>query len=278
MGLVLRDLLGEPDGCPMFGLWMNQLYPISAKSLGIRLAMSRDYQYEPLVSPDAVRILVLDPAVDTSAPLMGSMVQLRRLKEISKLHGQRSYSAMSYTWGEPNFCEQLIIHSDDELDVSCLAISMTVKDMLLQLRRPHKHRHLWIDAICLNQKDGDEKAQQIPLMGEIYTQADKVHIWLGPNVGDETARVFAFLRVLGPSPGSPKLEVILKTIFGGANIGLARQLLRASVVLQTVVSPRGCARPLWYHTLRPLPDRLSSFCPGLPPFTENALGWEEIRS
>jgi hypothetical protein len=74
---------------------------------------------------------------------------------------------------------------------------MTVKDMLLQLRRPHKHRYLWIDAICLNQKDGDEKAQQIPLMGEIYSQADKLHIWLGPDDGEEMARVFAFLHVLG---------------------------------------------------------------------------------
>ncbi|PMD44844.1 heterokaryon incompatibility [Hyaloscypha variabilis F] len=39
--------------------------------------------------------------------------------------------------------------------------------------------HLWVDAICINQKDDVEKATQISLMKEIYSFAEEVVIWLG---------------------------------------------------------------------------------------------------
>ncbi|KAJ3493563.1 hypothetical protein NLG97_g4653 [Lecanicillium saksenae] len=39
---------------------------------------------------------------------------------------------------------------------------------------------LWIDGICINQDDAAEKAEQVAMMGKIYSQAEKVVIWLGP--------------------------------------------------------------------------------------------------
>ncbi|KAB5528080.1 heterokaryon incompatibility protein-domain-containing protein [Coniochaeta sp. 2T2.1] len=42
----------------------------------------------------------------------------------------------------------------------------------------------WIDAICIDQDNKDEKAQQIPMMGEIYSSAARVLGWLGPNRTD----------------------------------------------------------------------------------------------
>ena len=40
-------------------------------------------------------------------------------------------------------------------------------------------RYLWIDAVCINQSNIPEKQLQIPLMGEIYSQASLVagHIY-----------------------------------------------------------------------------------------------------
>jgi len=43
---------------------------------------------------------------------------------------------------------------------------------------------IWVDAICINQGSGTSKEkddEQIPLMGEIYSRATTVHIWLGPD-------------------------------------------------------------------------------------------------
>jgi hypothetical protein len=42
-------------------------------------------------------------------------------------------------------------------------------------------RVVWIDALCINQKDDLEKAQQVQLMRQIYSLAQNVVIWLGKN-------------------------------------------------------------------------------------------------
>jgi hypothetical protein len=45
---------------------------------------------------------------------------------------------------------------------------------------------MWIDAICINQQDLGERAQQVQLMGSIYTGAARVVVWLGPEEDDST--------------------------------------------------------------------------------------------
>jgi hypothetical protein len=74
-------------------------------------------------------------------------------------------------------------------------ITPNVDYMLRHLRHPIKQRCLWIDAICLNQADNAEKSVQVQLMGDIYRQVRKVHIWLG-DADATVARVWSFLRTL----------------------------------------------------------------------------------
>lgn len=40
---------------------------------------------------------------------------------------------------------------------------------------------MWIDAICINQMDLNERAQQVQLMAEIYRKASLVVVWLGED-------------------------------------------------------------------------------------------------
>jgi hypothetical protein len=40
---------------------------------------------------------------------------------------------------------------------------------------------LWIDAICINQKDTAERNEQVKQMGKIYKFAERVIVWLGPE-------------------------------------------------------------------------------------------------
>jgi hypothetical protein len=39
----------------------------------------------------------------------------------------------------------------------------------------------WVDALCINQDDAQEKAHQVGMMGSIYSNATYTYIWLGPN-------------------------------------------------------------------------------------------------
>ena len=44
---------------------------------------------------------------------------------------------------------------------------------------------LWVDSICIDQSNVEEKAQQIVLMPEIFNNAWSVTIWLGENKTSE---------------------------------------------------------------------------------------------
>ncbi|KAK3375043.1 heterokaryon incompatibility protein-domain-containing protein [Podospora didyma] len=50
---------------------------------------------------------------------------------------------------------------------------------LRRIRRPSVVRNLWVDAICIDQRNNREKDSQWPLMRNIYEQAEQVCVWLG---------------------------------------------------------------------------------------------------
>lgn len=89
-----------------------------------------------------------------------------------------TFEALSYTWGVGEASEKVICGG------STLPIGSNLFDALRHLRYPtEKPRYLWVDAICLNQKDSQEKGHQIKNMFTIYTKAKRVVAWLGN--GDE---------------------------------------------------------------------------------------------
>jgi hypothetical protein len=79
-----------------------------------------------------------------------------------------------------------------EESIRSIAIGKNLSDFLLQLndRRCRKNHFpqpsvsLWIDAVCINQNDKAEQASQIPLMGDIYSTAEEVIVWLGKDESD----------------------------------------------------------------------------------------------
>ena len=84
-----------------------------------------------------------------------------------------AYEALSYTWGS--------IHSVGSITLNDTPFHVTknLNAALRDLRLPHTTRVVWIDAICINQADNDERGEQVQLMREIYTQAKEVIVWVG---------------------------------------------------------------------------------------------------
>ena len=68
-------------------------------------------------------------------------------------------------------------------------------DALIRLRDVEKSRTLWIDAICINQCDLQERSQQVGIMRQIYKRSKKTLVWLGPETGD-TAKAFELIPYL----------------------------------------------------------------------------------
>jgi hypothetical protein len=86
-----------------------------------------------------------------------------------------SFTAMSYTWGNPTANKAI------EIDGHIFKTTASVYEMLLHIEHGI---WLWIDALCINQADFDERATQVKLMGSIYSMANRVVIWLGPASED----------------------------------------------------------------------------------------------
>ncbi|KAI5861658.1 heterokaryon incompatibility protein-domain-containing protein [Durotheca rogersii] len=80
--------------------------------------------------------------------------------------------ALSYVWGNEEDPKSIYV------DNRPFPVTVNLHDILLGLRYQHATRTIWIDAICINQSDPQEKAHQIRLMHNIYSKARKTTIWL----------------------------------------------------------------------------------------------------
>jgi len=74
-----------------------------------------------------------------------------------------------------------------------LTVPPTLAAALRSLRYPRKSRYLWVDAICINQADKDDKAAQIGVMYTIFHKASRVVAWLGEEIS-ATSTAFRLLH------------------------------------------------------------------------------------
>ncbi|KAI1496814.1 heterokaryon incompatibility protein-domain-containing protein [Biscogniauxia marginata] len=120
-----------------------------------------------------IRLLDLHPAPDHEALIECSM-------RVVRLEDQPAYEALSYTWGNKGAGQSII------LDGVVFPVFENLEAALRRLRRPRKTRTLWIDAVCINQDDIEERGAQVKLMRDVYEMATQVNIWLGePTSGAE---------------------------------------------------------------------------------------------
>ncbi|GAW17767.1 hypothetical protein ANO14919_072340 [Xylariales sp. No.14919] len=95
-----------------------------------------------------------------------------------------SFEALSYCWGEAQPEEEIYVHVVDTAQSSSYDATMSIRPNLAtalkHLRDPTSSRTLWIDALCINQRDLVETNRQVARMGSIYALATRVVAWLGP--------------------------------------------------------------------------------------------------
>ncbi|GAP92621.2 putative HET domain-containing protein [Rosellinia necatrix] len=202
------------------------------------------FSYPPLPGGDALRLLTLK-AGGFYDPLQGDLVPIA-------FSAKPKYLALSYTWGDPT-SKQLGLpvtftklvaaatgnNSDNEELTECQ------KEAILELNGhgvPIKHNlalalhyirsashplTIWVDAVCINQADIDERNSQVALMALIYSRAAAVVTWLGLN-GPE---VMGALQGLGED-GGIKAAMAMKDVY---ELGNSKEL--ASWFAEYTASP-----------------------------------------
>ncbi|KAJ0326573.1 hypothetical protein COL5a_006759 [Colletotrichum fioriniae] len=95
--------------------------------------------------------------------------------EIVDIEHAPPYEALSYTWGKPMEQPRDYIWMQ-----GCpMPIKPNLEDALRSLRLPNQVRRLWVDALCIDQSDLDERARQVQYMRLVYKHAARVIVWLG---------------------------------------------------------------------------------------------------
>ncbi|KAE8443190.1 hypothetical protein EG329_002289 [Mollisiaceae sp. DMI_Dod_QoI] len=121
-----------------------------------------------------VRVLNIAPGTGTE------MVECQ-LQHVKLGDPTIQYRALSYTWG-PRHRLQVI-----RLNGKLIHVTAGLEAALRRLRLPNQVQKLWVDALCINQKDSTERSHQVLKMGQIYLHATEVCIWLGK--GTRTSRL-----------------------------------------------------------------------------------------
>jgi hypothetical protein len=109
--------------------------------------------------------------------------------DIGKDSGEVEFEALSYCWGDGS--EKPWIVCDEHV----VAIGVNLVEALFYLRVEGEDRSIWVDALCINQEDLNERSIQVAEMARIYQRAQRVIAFIGPEMGwEETA--FTFLHEL----------------------------------------------------------------------------------
>jgi hypothetical protein len=144
------------------------------------------YSYSlPSLGSDSIRLLRLMPNEDVNAPIQCRLhnYPLQKLDE-----GTHLYEALSYVWGGSDTPQSVFI------DQCGLPVTVNLYNALSRLRDRAFERILWVDSICINQADEQEKEHQIQSMAKIYGQANRVIVYLG-EAADDSDQALEDIRV-----------------------------------------------------------------------------------
>ncbi|KAF3052477.1 hypothetical protein E8E11_010558 [Didymella keratinophila] len=139
--------------------------------------------YTPLDNTqNEIRLLNILPINEDSA-------RVCCLMDTHCLDDELVYSALSYTWGAENIARGVIVVNDHSA-----LVTKNLSDALHRLRDDGVHK-VWVDAICIDQGNKQEKAHQVQKMGMIYRMASTVLSWIGPEDEDSDRGMQVMSRI-----------------------------------------------------------------------------------
>lgn len=172
--------------------------------MGSSIVPSKAYQHSKFTSATSIRLVRLMASAPNDI--------LRCEIDIVDIEDDLSYEAVSYVWGTTENMPSIQIsclHGDSKLE-----IPINLRGALRRFRHPSSTRTLWVDSICINQKDIKERSQQVRLMGQIYRKASTILIWFGENDDDgKTAKACSCMNLL--KQAYPKLKDVRSDDFKG---------------------------------------------------------------
>jgi hypothetical protein len=139
------------------------------------------FAFKPL--PDrCIRVIELQPG-SRSDPFRARFI-------VGSLDEPFDFDALSYMWGDAAPVDRVIVGG------AVIPIAWNLARALEYIRdhmslEPFR---MWIDAICINQHDDAERADQVGMMRLLYSKANYVRIWINAPDLDEKSEALAALK------------------------------------------------------------------------------------
>lgn len=125
----------------------------------------RNLRLDP--SQKDIRVLRILPGMQDE-PLI-TVLEVKSLNDMMKA----SFDCLSYVWGDVKVTKPITVNNQ------VLHVTMNLVRCLRHLRHQKQELVLWVDAVCIDQSDLEEKSTQVAMMGEIYSKCSSVYLWLG---------------------------------------------------------------------------------------------------
>ena len=188
----------------------------------------KPFPYPPL-SGTQIRYITIHPSNGASGRAQCTLHQAP-LEDVE-------FDALSYAWGDTSVTETIIVSGKP------FRATTNLVACLKQLATRPGETGLWVDAICINQNDVDERNLQVQRMKNIYQTAQSVIAWLGSST--RLSRI-----------GVRRLkEIDLAETVRQVGLGAGQQTKPKSRILKGVVDGDGEAglrdllnRPYWCRT------------------------------
>lgn len=173
----------------------RRLRPLPSESIAISLheastSSPSQLTHEPLTGFKPIRLVELEP-------YDGSTDQIRCQIRHVELAESGYYETLSYAWSNREDMIPILANGKE------LEVTRSLWTALIKLRwRGPKRTLWWIDELCINFLDTQEKKEQFGILRDIYLSAGQVLCWLGEGDPGSDA-LFEFLRFLKSSIASP---------------------------------------------------------------------------
>ncbi|KAK3378337.1 heterokaryon incompatibility protein-domain-containing protein [Podospora didyma] len=162
-----------------------------------------------------------------------------------------SYEALSYVWGSPSngvLTGHVVV--DGTTPTTQVHLGANLAMALKNLRLPDRARTIWVDAICINQRDREEANREIRRMKRIFSLARRTIIWLGEEAHDSGHALSALASLGG------QVEIYGNGFITTAPPGAHRTGYLPAYGERTRESLRGLLRRSWFSRVWVLQEAL----------------------
>ncbi|EPE24734.1 hypothetical protein GLAREA_08587 [Glarea lozoyensis ATCC 20868] len=171
----------------------SQPFDHGPRTLGVAAdnctACYRHLEYSPLGESE-IRLL----SISSGSSENDTNFSLQTYRCDTEFRCEQAYTALSYCWRDASDTVAITVNGSE------LAVTRSLGAALSELQR-RGYSHVWIDAICIDQSDDDERGHQILKMRDIYRNASQTVVWLGIE-NEHTQEAISICSVL--ATGAPE--------------------------------------------------------------------------